>query len=92
MISAAFQLSLTPLTKVIAFAKIAIISRNMKLLLLGLVHYRGVTLYQGAPGSNFRRPPCRSAKGTGRVLYMHVFSRGSRACSSGKCLNLDSLI
>ena len=39
MISAAFQLSLTPLTKVIAFAKIAFISGNMKLLLLGLIHY-----------------------------------------------------
>ena len=47
MISAAFQLSLTLLTNVIAFAKIAIISGNMKVLLLGLIHYSGVTLYQG---------------------------------------------
>jgi hypothetical protein len=39
MISATFQLSLTPITKVIAVAKIAIICGNIKLLLLGLIHY-----------------------------------------------------
>jgi hypothetical protein len=40
----------------------------------------------------FRRPPpSRSAKGTSRAPYMHEFSWGSRACSSGKFLNLGSL-
>ena len=36
-------------------------------------------------------PPSRSAKGTSRAPYMHEFSRGSRACSSGKSRTLDSL-
>ena len=49
----------------------------------------GVT--SGPPVQNFRRPPSRSAKGTSRAPYMHEFSRGSRACSFGKFLNLDSL-
>ena len=40
----------------------------------------GVTLYRGPPLQNFRRAP-----------YMHEFSTGSRACSSAKFLNLDSL-
>jgi hypothetical protein len=39
----------------------------------------------------FEGPPSRSAKGTSWAPYMHEFSRGSRACSSGKFLNLDSL-
>jgi hypothetical protein len=39
----------------------------------------------------FEGPPSRSAKGTSRAPYMHEFSRGSRACSSRKFLNLDSL-
>ena len=39
----------------------------------------------------FEGPPSRNAKGTSRAPYMHEFSRGSRACSSGKFLNLDSL-
>jgi hypothetical protein len=51
----------------------------------------GVTFYQGAPVQNFRRPPSRSAKCMSRAPYMHKFSRGSRACSSGKFLNLESL-
>ena len=51
----------------------------------------GVTLYRGPPLQNFRRPPSRSAKGTSRAPYMHEFSTGSRACSSAKFLNLDSL-
>jgi hypothetical protein len=32
-----------------------------------------------------------SAKGTSRPPYMHEFFRGSRACSPGKYLNLESL-
>jgi hypothetical protein len=38
----------------------------------------GVTLYQGAPGSKFSKPPppSRSAKCTSRAPYMHEFSRG----------------
>ena len=51
----------------------------------------GVTLYQGAPVQNFRRPPSRSAKCMSRASYMHKFSSGSRACSSGKFLSLNSL-
>jgi hypothetical protein len=39
----------------------------------------------------FEGPPSRSAKGTSWAPYMHEFSRGSRACSSGNFLNLDSL-
>jgi hypothetical protein len=39
----------------------------------------------------FEGPPSRSAKGTSWAPYMHEFSRGSRACSSGKFLNLHSL-
>jgi hypothetical protein len=39
----------------------------------------------------FEGPPSRSAKGTSWAPYMHEFSRGSRACSSRKCLNLHSL-
>jgi hypothetical protein len=39
----------------------------------------------------FEGPPSRSAKSTSRAPYMHEFSRGSRACSFGKFLNLDSL-
>jgi hypothetical protein len=46
----------------------------------------------GAPRFKiFEGPPSRSAKGTSWAPYMHEFSRGSRACSSGKCLNLYSL-
>ena len=51
-----------------------------------LVISTGVTLYQGGPG-----PSSRSTKGTSRAPYMHEFSSGSRACSPGKFLNLDSL-
>jgi hypothetical protein len=56
-----------------------------------------VTLYQGAPGSNFSKSPpplSRSARATSRapyMPYMHEFSSGSRECSPGKYLNLDSL-
>jgi hypothetical protein len=39
----------------------------------------------------FEGSPSRSAKGTSWAPYMHKFSRGSRACSSGKFLNLHSL-
>jgi hypothetical protein len=39
----------------------------------------------------FEGPPSRSAKCMSRAPYMHKFSRGSRACSSGKFLNLESL-
>jgi hypothetical protein len=38
----------------------------------------------------FEGPPSRSAIGTSWATYMHEFSRGSRACSSGKFLNLHS--
>jgi hypothetical protein len=52
----------------------------------------GVTLYQGAPGSKVSKAPySRSAKCMSRAPYMHKFSSGSRACSSGKFLNLNSL-
>jgi hypothetical protein len=41
----------------------------------------------------FEGPPSRSAnyKGTSWAQYMHKFTRGSRACSSRKFLNLHSL-
>ena len=39
----------------------------------------------------FEGPPSTSAKGTSRAPYMHEFSRGSRASSPGKVLNLESL-
>ena len=39
----------------------------------------------------FEGPPSRSAKSTSWAPYMHEFSRGSRACSSEKFLNLHSL-
>jgi hypothetical protein len=46
---------------------------------------------EGPQFNIFEGPPSRSAKGTSRAPYMHKFSRGSRACSSRKFLNLDSL-
>jgi hypothetical protein len=39
----------------------------------------------------FEGPPSRSAKGTSWAPYVHEFSRGSWACSSGKFLNVHSL-
>jgi hypothetical protein len=59
-----------------------------------LVHmldqWRNVT--SGGPRFKiFEGPPSRIAKGTSWAPYMHEFSRGSRACSSGKFLNMHSL-
>jgi hypothetical protein len=46
----------------------------------------------GAPRFKmFEGPPSRSAKGTSWAPYMHEFFRGTRACSPGKFLNLESL-
>jgi hypothetical protein len=39
----------------------------------------------------FEGPPSRSTKGTSWAPYMREFSKGSKACSPGKFLNLDSL-
>ena len=39
----------------------------------------------------FEGPPSRSAKGISRAPYMQEFFSGSRACSPGNLLNLDSL-
>jgi hypothetical protein len=52
------------------------------------------TAISGAPGSKLSKAPLApstSAKGTSQAPYMHKFSRGSRACSPGNFLNLDSL-
>jgi hypothetical protein len=55
-----------------------------------LIQWRNVI--SGAPRFKILEgPPSRSAKGTSWAPYMHEFSRGSRACSSGKVLNLHSL-
>ena len=55
----------------------------------------GVTLLRVISGGPrfkiFEGPPSTSAKGTSRAPYMHEFSRGSRASSPGKVLNLESL-
>jgi hypothetical protein len=55
-------------------------------------YYQWRNVISGGPRFKiFEGPPSRSAKGTSWAPYMHEFSRGSRACSPGKCLNLDSL-
>ena len=52
----------------------------------------GVTLYQGAPGSKFSKAPLvEMPKARVERRRAHEFSKGSRACSPGKFLNLESL-
>jgi hypothetical protein len=63
-------------------------------MLLGLGVHKGQwrNVISGGPRFKlFEGPPSRSAKGTSGAPYMHKFSSGSRACSPGKFLNLDSL-